>query len=100
MRADLRRHHQVHWVDVENDVVALDPRSGAVHVLEGATAVVWRQLDGATQADLVHRLTRLYEVPYGQVSTDVRTALDLLRRAFLLDETASDERQSTSPGNA
>lgn len=79
-----RRRPGVHWVDVDGDVVAIDAEDGAVHTMSGATAIIWRLLDGRRYDELVDDLAAEHSLDIELVRTDVDTALGQLADGDLL----------------
>ncbi len=80
LRADV-----VEWLDVEDEVVALDSRRSIYLSLNGTGAVLWRVLaGGATLGQLVSSLVDDYDVAAERADTDVRDFLETLREHDLL----------------
>ncbi len=80
LRADV-----VEWLDVDDEVIALDSRRSVYLSLNGTGAVLWRVLaGGATLDQLVGNLVDNYDVDEKRADTDVRDFLDALREQDLL----------------
>ena len=76
----------MNWIEIDGDVVATDPSSGAIHVFHGAAAGVWQLLDGESIDDLADMIAETFGVPAEAASSDIELALSLLREADVLDE--------------
>lgn len=83
----LRRHPEINWSIVDDDVVVVDPRlaEDRIHVLRGASAIVWQRLDGSDLDELIARLRHEFELEPGQATSDVTAAVEMLAAADLLD---------------
>ena len=67
------------------EIVALDPDGTEYLAINRTGAAIWPLLqDGATEAELVVRLTTAYEVDEATASRDVRAFLDMARHHGLV----------------
>ncbi len=73
------------WRELDDGVVIVSPGAGAVRVLNGVGADVWRLLDGkSTVADLEGLLLQRYAVSSEQLRTDMHQFLTELDARGLL----------------
>jgi hypothetical protein len=71
--------------------VLLDVETGALHVLNGAAAVVWAELDGERTVDaIVADLSTAAGADTVRVHADVTGFLDQLQRSGLLSAGSSE----------
>lgn len=63
----------VAWIEVEGDIVALDPDSVEVHLISGTGALIWHRIDGADTIDaIVSDLADRFAAPRETINRDVR----------------------------
>ncbi len=75
----------VEWLDVDDEVVALDSRRGVYLSLNGTGAALWRVLaGGATLNQLISSLVDDYDVDAERAEVDVHEFLETLREQDLL----------------
>lgn len=73
-------------VDVDGELLLLDPRTDGLHQLDRLGSIIWQVLDGeATVDELVGDLADAFEAEPGQVRLDLGELLADLRRAGALD---------------
>jgi PqqD family protein of HPr-rel-A system len=82
----LARAPHVTWVEVEREVIALDLRSGDVHLLDVPATFVWLLLEGNTVDALVAALAAAYGADVAAVRADVDELLAQLRDRGLVRE--------------
>lgn len=81
LRADLQ------LLEVEGDVLVIDPGLGQLHLLDRLSAAIWPLLDGtATITELVEDLSAGFDTPAHVVREDLSTLVRALRRRELLDD--------------
>ncbi len=80
------RAQDIHWREIEGEVVILDGRARRYLALNRSGTELWRLLAaGTTRSELVCRLTTVYGVAAEQAGTDVDRLLDALITRSLLD---------------
>lgn len=73
------------WRDLEDGVVIVSPGAGAVRVLNGVGADIWRLLDGTcTVAQIEESLLHRYAVSADQLFSDMQRFLEELETRGLL----------------
>jgi len=92
----LRIPRDVLWRDVEGEILVLDLRTERYYGLEAVGADVWRLLavdsvTHATESSLSTALHEVYDVPLHRLRQDVRTLLQSLASAGLLEPAQVDE---------
>lgn len=74
-------------LEVEGDVLLIDPELGQLHLLDRLSVAIWPLLDGtATIAELVDDLSAGFNAPAHVVRQDLSTLVRALRRRELLDD--------------
>lgn len=80
------RRDQLHWVETDGEIVALDDRSLQYLSANPTGAVIWQALvDGTTRSDLVRRLVDAFEVDEPVAGRDIDVFLAELTRLGLLE---------------
>lgn len=80
------RRDQLHWVETDGEIVALDDRSLQYLSANPTGAVIWQALfEGTTRSDLVRRLVDAFEVDEPVAERDVDAFLVELTRLGLLE---------------
>ncbi len=73
------------WRELEDGVVIVSPGAGAVRVLNGVGADIWRLLDGtSTMAQIEESMLERYAVSEEQLAADMERFLDELHARGLL----------------
>lgn len=90
------------WVDVGDEVVVLDLRSGDLHLLDRPAAAIWHRLDGGATVDDVSRdLAARFDTDPSRMRPEVEELLTRLRSLHLLAQEATprlpSREQSESP---
>jgi hypothetical protein len=81
------RRDQLHWVETDGEIVALDDRSLQYLSANPSGAVIWQALvDGTTRSDLVRRLVDAFDVDEPVAARDVEAFLAQLTRLGLLED--------------
>jgi hypothetical protein len=81
------RSADLHWKDVEGDVLALDTRTELYLAVNKSGALLWQLLArGTTRAELVDRLAHEYDLAPARAASDVAALLDDLSARGLLAE--------------
>jgi hypothetical protein len=75
-----QRRNDVHWIEVDGDVVVVDPVDRSIHVLRGAAAAVWQLIDGEPIDGFVELISETFQ------QDPVRAADDLAASLQMLDE--------------
>jgi hypothetical protein len=79
------RSHAVDWLDVEEQVIALDAEKSVYVSTNSSGAILWHSLvDGATTDELAQQLVAAYGIAPEQAADDVRGFLDMLDTQGLL----------------
>jgi hypothetical protein len=80
------RDHDLHWRDIDGEVVALDGRDSLYLASNASGALLWRCLaGGATREGLRDRLTDAYGLDRDTATRDVSVFLDELDAMGLLE---------------
>jgi hypothetical protein len=80
------RRASLHWRDFDDEVIALEGRSGVYMATNPSGAVLWRALsDGATRPGLAAALVERFAIDPLRAQADVDAYLDLLRVRKLLE---------------
>jgi hypothetical protein len=80
------RSEAVDWLDVEEQVIALDSEKSVYVSTNQSGALLWHRLvEGATADELVELLVATYGVGQEQAAGDVRSFLDMLDTQGLLE---------------
>ena len=81
------RGSDLHWREVDGEVIALEARGSTYLAANGAGALLWRALaDGSTREDLAETLVRAYGIDREQAATDADRFVDSLSAQGLLAE--------------
>ena len=81
-----RHHPEVTTVELDDEAVLYDERTGMAHVLNGTAAVVWSCFDGSVSlGELVGELAEAYAVPAPTIEEDVLSLARRLGAQGLLD---------------
>ena len=79
------RNEQLHWRDIDGEVVALDARTSKYLSANQSGLLLWRALvDGASRAELCRLLALTYGIDDQQSGADVDRFLGELRTQGLL----------------
>jgi len=81
------READLHWQDIDGDVIALEGRASEYLTANPAGALLWRALAaGSTRAELADRLAAAYRLPRARAAHDAERFLAELRERGLLEE--------------
>jgi hypothetical protein len=81
------RDDDLHWREVDGEVIALEARGSIYLAANGAGALLWRALvDGSTREDLARELVRAYGIDPAQAATDADRFVESLAAQGLLAE--------------
>jgi hypothetical protein len=87
------RRDDLHWREVDGEVVALDLRRGRYLGINRSGRMLWQGLaEGATRDDLIEALRSTYGLEHGRAASDVDNFLAVLRSHQLI---AGDNGDST-----
>ena len=79
------RQADVHWREIDGEIIALEARSSRYLAANGAGAVLWRALlDGTTRDGLADELVRRYGIDRERAVADADRFLDTLVEMDLL----------------
>jgi hypothetical protein len=79
------RETDLHWREIDGEIVALEARGSQYVAANGAGAVLWRALVvGTTREGLVDELVRAYGIGRARAEADVERFLDALAEHSLL----------------
>jgi hypothetical protein len=79
------REPDLFWREIDEEIVVLDGRTWEYLSLNSSARVLWKRLvDGASAADLVELLTRVYDIDQQTARSDVRAFLGMLEEKNLL----------------
>lgn len=87
MEVSPARRPDVGWVEVDGDVVAMEP-DGDLHVLRGAAAAMWQLIDGSPLTGLETAIAETFGITAEQAAADMAAALDLLDDTGLIEHTS------------
>ena len=80
------RDTDLHWREVDGEVIALEARGSTYLAANGAGTVLWRALiDGSTREGLADELVRTYGIERAQAAEDADRFVDALIEQGLLD---------------
>lgn len=98
----LRRRDHMNWIDVDDDVVAVDGVTGEVHLMRGSVALVWQLLDGAPLDGLEQLVAETFSIPESEAQAGIDSSLAMLQRAGIVEDVAVDEvsRAGAATGRA
>ena len=75
----------LHWREIDGEIIALEGRGSQYVAANPAGAVLWRALsDGATRDGLVDELVRVYGIERSRARADVGRFIDALAEHGLL----------------
>lgn len=78
-------HDQVEWVDVEDEIVIVNPENGILFSLKHTAADIWRLcMQSKTLQEIYSDLGLKYGIPDDQAGTDVGEFLSSLSEKNLL----------------
>lgn len=93
-----RHHPEVTTVELDDEAVLYDERTGVAHVLNGTAAVVWSCFDGSVSlGELVAELAEAYAVPAATIEEDVLSLARRLGGQGLLDGVTGEARDPDQP---
>jgi hypothetical protein len=79
------RETDLHWREIDGEIIALEARGSQYVAANGAGALLWRPLvAGTTREELVDELVRAYGIDRGRAEADVESFLDSLAEHALL----------------
>jgi hypothetical protein len=79
------RDTDVHWREIDGEVIALDGRTSTYVAANGSGAVIWRALiAGSTHEGLVDELVGTYDIDRERAAVDVDRFIDELAGHGLL----------------
>ena len=79
------RQTDVHWREIDGEIIALESRGSRYVAANGAGAVLWRALlDGATREGLADELVRAYGIDRERALADADRFVDALAAQGLL----------------
>lgn len=86
--SDLRlRDADLHWREIDGEIVALEARSSTYVAANGAGAVLWRALaEGTTRDRLADELVRAFGIERGRAAADADRFVEELAAQGLLTE--------------
>lgn len=80
------RDADLHWREIDGEVIALEARGSTYLAANGAGTLLWRALvDGSTREGLADELVRAYGIERERALTDVDAFLASLVQQDLLD---------------
>lgn len=79
------RRSDINWVVMDGDAVLVDPRTGRVHVLRGATAATWQLIDGEPLDGLADLVAEQFGVDVATAHADLATSLSQLASLDVLE---------------
>ena len=75
----------LHWREIDGEIIALEARGSRYIAANGAGTTLWRALvEGATRDELADELVRLYGIERERAEADVSRFLDALAEQGLL----------------
>ena len=86
----MRRRADVNWVEINGDVVAVDPTADAIHVFRGAAAAVWQLLDGEPLTGFEELLAETFEIGLDEAAEGLTKSIALLDDAGVIEHRAPD----------
>jgi hypothetical protein len=95
MRDRLRRRADVNWVEIDGDVVAVDPAADTIHVFSGAAAAVWQLLDGEPLTGFEELLAETFGIGVDEAAEGLAKSIALLDEAGVTERT--DDEGSWPP---
>jgi hypothetical protein len=79
------RDGDMHWREIDGEIIALETRGSRYVAANGAGAVLWRALaGGATRDGLADELVRVYGIDRERALADVARFVDALSEEGLL----------------
>jgi len=96
MRDRLRRRAGVCWVEIDGDVVAVDPAADTIHIFRGAAAAVWQLLDGEPLAGFEELLSELIGIGIDEATEGLAKSIALLGEAGVTETRGSDASWSST----
>jgi hypothetical protein len=81
------RETDVHWREIDGEVIALETRGSTYVAANRAGTVLWRALiEGSTREGLADELVRAYGIDRGRAAADADRFVDALIERGLLAE--------------
>ena len=90
MRDCMRRRADVNWVEIDGDVVAVDPTADTIHVFRGAAAAVWQLLDGEPLAGFEQLLAETFGISVDEAAEGLTESIALLNEAGVTETRGAD----------
>jgi hypothetical protein len=79
------RDTDIHWREIDGEIIALEARGSRYVAANGAGAVLWRALlGGATREGLAEELVRIYGIDRERAAADAARFVDALAEQGLL----------------
>ena len=79
------RETDLHWREIDGEIIALEARGSRYVAANGAGTVLWRALlDGTTRDGLADELVRVYGIERDRAAADVGRFIDALAAQGLL----------------
>jgi hypothetical protein len=79
------RDTELHWREIDGEVIALEARGSRYMAVNGAGTLLWRSLAaGSTRDGLADELMRVYGIDREQASSDVDRFVAMLDQQGLL----------------
>lgn len=86
-----RRNAAVIATPLPDELILLDPATGAMHSLNATGRLVWERLGSATPDAIAASLAAAFDVTAAQAAADVRALLDGLAQAGLVESDADGD---------
>lgn len=81
------RETDLHWREIDGEVIALEARGSTYLAANGSGAVLWRALvDGCTREELADELVKTYGIDRERAVSDAASFVDALAAQGLLAE--------------
>jgi Coenzyme PQQ synthesis protein D (PqqD) len=79
------RDTELHWREIDGEVIALEARGSKYMAVNGPGTLLWRSLvKGSTRDDLADELVRAYGIDRERASSDVDCFVEMLDEQGLL----------------
>ncbi len=90
-----RHHPEVTTVELDDEAVLYDERSGMAHVLNGTASVVWSCFDGSVSLrELARELAEAYDVAATTIEEDLLSLVRRLGGQGLLEGVTPDAEEA------
>ena len=82
----IKRSNAVHWQNINDAIVILNPENGTSHELNQVASSIWNQIENKTNmSELIQKLHIEYDVTLDTIETDIKIFIEELANQKLIE---------------